>query len=38
MRPKDTVSIVTYGGNVGVYLQPVSCRYKDSITAAIDKL
>lgn len=38
MRAQDTVSIVTYGGDVGVYLQPVSCGYKDSIIAAIDKL
>lgn len=38
MRPIDTVSIVIYGGVVGIYLQPISCAYKDSIITAIEKL
>ncbi len=38
LRQKDTVSIVTYGGTVGVWLQPTSGDKKDVITKAIEEL
>jgi len=38
LRRQDTVAIVIYGGNVGIWLQPTSCLYKDSIKTLIDKL
>ncbi|QEC67759.1 DUF3520 domain-containing protein [Panacibacter ginsenosidivorans] len=38
LRDKDTIAMVIYGGIVGTYLQPISCKYKDSINRSIDKL
>jgi Ca-activated chloride channel family protein len=38
LRPKDRVSIVVYGGSVGVYLQPTSGDKKDVILTAIGEL
>jgi Ca-activated chloride channel homolog len=38
LRRQDTVAIVVYGGNVGIWLQPTSCIYKDSIKTLIEKL
>src|SRR5664279_5641114 len=38
LRQKDTVSIVTYGGSVGVWLQPTSGDQKEKITKAIEEL
>lgn len=38
LRQKDTVSIVTYGGTVGVWLQPTSGDQKEKITKAIEEL
>lgn len=38
LRPQDTVSIVTYGGSVGVWLQPTSGADKPRITKAIEEL
>lgn len=38
LREKDTVSVVIYGGIVGTFLQPISCKYKDSINRTIEKL
>ena len=38
LRPIDKVSIVVYGGSVGVYLQPTSGDKKDAILTAIGEL
>jgi Ca-activated chloride channel homolog len=38
LRQKDTVSIVVYGGTVGVWLQPTSGDQKQKITNAIEQL
>ena len=38
LRQKDTVSIVTYGGTVGVWLPPTSGDQKEKITKAIEQL
>lgn len=38
LRPMDKVSIVVYGGTVGVYLQPTSGDKKDVILTAIGEL
>ena len=38
LRDKDTVAVVVYGGFVGTYMQPISCRYKDSINQRIEQL
>lgn len=38
LREKDTVSIVVYGGAVGVMLNPTSGAEKDKIIKAIDEL
>lgn len=38
LRAQDTVAVVIYGGSVAVYMQPISCFYKDSIRRSIDKL
>ncbi len=38
LRQKDTVSIVTYGGTVGVWLQPTSGDKKDIITKSIEQM
>ncbi|CAN5140388.1 hypothetical protein BH11BAC6_BH11BAC6_17030 [soil metagenome] len=38
MRDKDTIAIVIYGGIVGTFMQPISCKYKDSIIQTISKL
>ncbi len=38
LRPKDTVSIVVYGGSVGIWLQPTSGAEKQKITTAIEEL
>lgn len=38
LRAKDTVSIVTYGGTVGVWLQPTSGAEKDKIIKSIEEL
>ncbi len=38
LREKDTVSIVIYGGTVGVWLQPTSGKEKQKITKAIEEL
>jgi Ca-activated chloride channel homolog len=38
LRQKDTVSIVTYGGTVGVWLQPTSGDQKEKITQSIEEL
>jgi Ca-activated chloride channel family protein len=38
LRAKDTVSIVVYGGTVGVKLYPTSGAEKDKILKAIDEL
>jgi Ca-activated chloride channel family protein len=38
LRPKDTVSIVVYGGTVGIMLQPTSGNEKEKIQKAIDEL
>jgi Ca-activated chloride channel homolog len=38
LRPIDTVSIVTYGGNVAVWLQPTSGAEKQKITQSIEEL
>jgi Ca-activated chloride channel homolog len=38
LRKKDTVSIVVYGGSVGVWLQPTSGDQKEKITKAIEEL
>lgn len=38
LRPVDTVSIVTYGGTVGIWLQPTSGSEKEKITKSIEEL
>ncbi|MFN4007540.1 MAG: von Willebrand factor type A domain-containing protein [Chitinophagaceae bacterium] len=38
LRIQDTVSIVVYGGTIGVFMQPTSGDQKDKIIAAIDRL
>ncbi|MDQ6755831.1 MAG: VWA domain-containing protein [Bacteroidota bacterium] len=38
LRDKDTISIVTYGGTVGVWLQPTSGAEKQKIIKAIEEL
>jgi len=38
LRKKDTVSIVTYGGTVGVWLQPTSGDQKQKISKSIEEL
>ncbi|MEO6404608.1 MAG: von Willebrand factor type A domain-containing protein [Ferruginibacter sp.] len=38
LRPIDTVSIVTYGGNVAVWMQPTSGAEKEKISKAIEEL
>jgi len=38
LRKKDTVSIVVYGGTVGIWLQPTSGDQKQKITKAIEEL
>jgi Ca-activated chloride channel homolog len=38
LRKQDTVSIVTYGGSVGVWLQPTSGKEKQKISKAIEEL
>ena len=38
LREKDTVAVVIYGGYVGTFLQPITCKYKDSINKRIDQL
>jgi len=38
LRSEDTVSIVTYGGNVGIWMQPTSGAQKQKISKAIEAL
>ena len=38
LRPIDTVSIVMYGGTVGIWLQPTSGAEKDKIIESIESL
>lgn len=38
LRAIDTVSIVTYGGTVGIWLQPTSGAEKEKITKSIEEL
>ena len=38
LRKQDTVSIVTYGGSVGVWMQPTSGAEKQKISQAIEEL
>lgn len=38
LRPVDTVSIVMYGGTVGIWLQPTSGAEKDKIIESIESL
>jgi Ca-activated chloride channel homolog len=38
LRPIDTVSIVTYGGSVGIWLQPTGGDEKDKIIKSIEEL
>ncbi|MEO6315879.1 MAG: von Willebrand factor type A domain-containing protein [Chitinophagaceae bacterium] len=38
LRAKDTVSIVVYGGSVGVWLQPTCGAEKEKITKAVEDL
>ncbi len=38
LRAKDTVSIVTYGGTVGIWLQPTSGAEKEKIMHSIEEL
>lgn len=38
LREKDTVSIVVYGGSVGIWLPPTSGAEKQKITKAIEEL
>ena len=38
LREKDTVSLIVYGGTVGVMLNPTSGKEKDKIHRAIDEL
>ncbi|MBK7434026.1 MAG: VWA domain-containing protein [Chitinophagaceae bacterium] len=38
LRAKDTISIVTYGGNVGIWLKPTSGAEKQKIIQSIEEL
>src|SRR6202041_1901666 len=38
LRAQDTVAIVTYGGSVGIWLQPTSGAQKQIINDAIERL
>ena len=38
LRPVDKVSIVTYGGSVGIWLQPTNGDQKEKINASIESL
>jgi len=38
LRPIDTVSIVTYGGSVGIWLKPTSGAEKEKIIKSIEEL
>ena len=38
LREKDTVSIVTYGGSVGIWLPPTSGAEKQKISTALERL
>lgn len=38
LRRQDTVSIVTYGGSVGIWMQPTSGAEKQKISQAIEEL
>ena len=38
LRAKDTVSIVTYGGSVGIWLKPTSGAEKQKISKALEEL
>ena len=38
LRKQDTVSIVTYGGSVGIWMQPTSGEEKEKIAKAIEEL
>lgn len=38
LREQDTISIVVYGGNVGIHLAPTSGKFKDSIFQKIEQL
>lgn len=38
LRPVDTISIVTYGGNVGIWLQPTGGAEKEKIIKSIEEL
>lgn len=38
LRAKDTVSIVTYGGGVSIWMQPTSGNQKEKILQAIEEL
>lgn len=38
LRPVDTVSIVTYGGTVGIWLQPTGGAEKEKIIKSIEEL
>ncbi|MBS1510029.1 MAG: von Willebrand factor type A domain-containing protein [Bacteroidetes bacterium] len=38
LRPIDTVSIVTYGGTVGIWLQPTGGAEKEKISQSIEEL
>ncbi|MEO8961978.1 MAG: von Willebrand factor type A domain-containing protein [Ginsengibacter sp.] len=38
LREQDTVSIVTYGGSVGIWMQPTSGEEKEKISKAIEEL
>jgi Ca-activated chloride channel family protein len=38
LRREDTVSIVTYGGSVGIWMQPTSGAEKEKISKAIEEL
>jgi len=38
LRRQDTVSIVTYGGSVGIWMQPTSGAEKEKISKAIEEL
>ncbi len=38
LREKDTISIVTYGGTVGIWMQPTSGGEKEKIIKALEEL
>ncbi|MEO8721089.1 MAG: von Willebrand factor type A domain-containing protein [Ginsengibacter sp.] len=38
LRSQDTVSIVTYGGSIGIWMQPTSGAEKQKISKAIEEL